>query len=310
MKCASVGFGFASPARATSPVVANNTVMPHHLKMRFASVVLVAWTAVAAGGTPPRWQTCPLPPAMPIADDHGTVSIDGAEIYYAIYGKGPPVILLHGGLGNSDHWANQVPALAEKFQVIAIDSRGQGRSTRTKAAVTYDTMAKDVVGVMDHLDVEHAAIVGWSDGGEIALKLAITHPERVDKLFVVGVNYDAAGSKSRGTHHDTFSTYAAKCRADYQKMSKTPKQFDALVDWLLPVWRNPMGFTKDQLRSINVPTVVADGDHDEVIVLDQVDEMSKLIPHALLVVFHDTSHFVMWQDPTTFNKALLDFLTR
>jgi pimeloyl-ACP methyl ester carboxylesterase len=259
----------------------------------------------------PRWQTLPLPPAMPAAADHGTVDVGGAQIYYAIYGAGDPVILLHGGLGNSDHWSNQVPALAEKFQVIAIDSRGQGRSTRTRARPSYQTMADDVIAVMDQLKLEKAALVGWSDGGEIALKIAIQHPERVAKLFVFGANYDSNGSKPRGGRpSETFTAYAAKCRADYARLSTTPKAFDALVQWLLPVWRTPMGFTKDQLRSITAPTLVADGDHDEVIVLDQIEEMAKLIPHAQLAVFSDTSHFALWQDPADFNKTLLEFLAK
>lgn len=250
-----------------------------------------------------------MPPAMPEASDHGEVEVAGANIYYAIYGKGDPVIMLHGGLGNGDHWANQVPALVDAHQVIAIDSRGQGRSTRTKTAVTYDVMANDVLAVMDHLKLARASLVGWSDGGEIALKLAIEHPDRVDKLFVIGVNYDSNGSKPRGNHSTpTFTAYAAKCRADYAKLSKTPKQFDDLVDWLLPVWRNPMGFTKDQLRSIKAPTIVADGDHDEVIVREQVEEMAKLIPNAKLHIFADTSHFALWQDPTAFNAVLVEFL--
>jgi pimeloyl-ACP methyl ester carboxylesterase len=248
---------------------------------------------------------------MPAAADHGTVDVAGAQIYYAIYGKGDPVILLHGGLGNGDHWSNQVPALAKHFQVIAIDSRGQGRSTRTRARVTYETMANDVVAVMDKLELAHAAVVGWSDGGEIALKIAIEHPDRVSKLFVFGANYNSDGSKPRsGRPSDTFTAYAAKCRADYAKLSKTPKAFDDLVDWMLPVWRTPMGFTKDQLRSIKAPTLVADGDHDEVIVLDQIKEMAKLIPNAQLAVFHDASHFALWQDPDDFNKTLLDFLSK
>jgi pimeloyl-ACP methyl ester carboxylesterase len=277
--------------------------------VRLALVVLIALTATAVAK--PRWQELPLPPAMPAATDHGMVDVEGAQIYYARYGKGDPVILLHGGLGNSDHWANQVPALAEKFQVIAIDSRGQGRSTRTKARVTYETMANDVLAVMDKLEIPRAALVGWSDGGEIALKLAIKHPDRVTKMFVFGANYNSEGSKPRsGRPAETFNAYAAKCRADYGKLSKTPKQFDDLVDWLLPVWRTPMGFTKDQLRSITVPTLVADGDHDEVIILDQIQEMAKLIPNAQLAVFPDTSHFALWQDPEDFNKVLLDFLSK
>ena len=271
------------------------------------AVVLAILTAVA--DAKPRWEDLPLPPAMPASTARGTVAVDGAAIYYATYGKGDPVVLLHGGLGNSDHWAFQVPVLAEKMQVIAIDSRGQGRSTRTRAAVSYDVMANDVLAVMDHLKVDRASFVGWSDGGEIALKIAITHPERVAKLFVVGANYDINGSKPRGARPaPTFMTYAQKCRADYVRMSKTPRQFDDLVDWLLPIWRNPMGFTKDQLRAIEAPTVIADGDHDEIIVLDQLEEMSKLIPHARLEVFKDTSHFALWQDPNAFTKAVLEFL--
>lgn len=249
-----------------------------------------------------------MPPAMPEPAERGSVEVTGARIYYAIYGKGDPVILLHGGLGNADHWANQVPALADKLQVIVIDSRGQGRSTRTSARISYEAMADDVIAVMDHLKLDKASLVGWSDGGEIALKLAIKYADRVDKLFVFGSNYDSAGSKPRGQPAATFMAYAAKCRADYLKLSKTPRQYDDLVDWLLPVWRSPMGFTKDQLRAIKAPTLVADGDHDEVIVLDQIEEMSRLIPNAKLAVFPDTSHFALWQDPEAFNKALVEFL--
>jgi pimeloyl-ACP methyl ester carboxylesterase len=266
----------------------------------------------ATADAKPRWQELPLPPAMPEAAAHGTVEVGGAHIYYARYGKpdGDPVVLLHGGLGNGDHWSNQVLALSQKFRIYVIDSRGQGRSTRTKAAVTYDIMAGDVLAVMDHEKLDKASLVGWSDGGEIAMKIAIVHPERVAKLFIFGVNYDSNGSKPRGgPPAATFSAYASKCRADYVKLSATPKAWDSLVDWLLPIWRNPMGFTKDQLRSIQAPTLVADGDHDEVIVLAQVEEMAKLIPHAQLKIFTDASHFALWQDPKAFDDVLVEFLS-
>src|SRR5262245_36776774 len=99
----------------------------------------------------PRWETLPLPPALPEPADRGSVDADGARIAYAIFGKGEPVLLLHGGLGNSGHFGFQLPALVDRFQVIAIDSRGQGRSTRTAATITYDLMATDVIAVLDHL---------------------------------------------------------------------------------------------------------------------------------------------------------------
>ncbi|MDB4957242.1 MAG: catD 3 [Myxococcales bacterium] len=270
---------------------------------------LLALSATTADAKP-RWQELPLPPAMPAPTTRGEVDVSGAHIYYAIYGQGDPVILLHGGLGNSDHWSNQVPALADKFQVIVIDSRGHGRSTRAKGPISYDVMASDVIAVMDHLQLERASMVGWSDGGEVALKLGIQYPDRVEKLFVFGSNYDVNGSKKRsGTPPQTFMAYAAKCKTDYLRMSKTPRAYDTLVDYLLPIWRNPMGFTKDQLKSIQAPTMVADGDHDEVIVLDQVEEMSHLIPNGQFKVFTDASHFALWQVPAEFNKTLVEFLS-
>ena len=277
--------------------------------MRVALVVLIVATTAAAAA-PKRWETMPPPPEMPAATTTGSVKVEGADLYYARYGKGDPVVLLHGGLGNSDHWANQIAALLDaKHEVIVTDARGEGRSTRGAKSPSYDQMATDTLAVMDELKISKAAFVGWSDGGEVALKIAINHPDRVAKLFVFGANYNSEGSKPRRNGPSpTFTAYTVKCKADYQKLSKTPKQFDELVDWLLPVWRNPMGFTKDQLGGIQVPTMIADGDHDEVIQMAQIEEMSKLIPHAKLQVFKDASHFALWQDPESFNKALVEFL--
>jgi pimeloyl-ACP methyl ester carboxylesterase len=281
-------------------------------------LALVMLVASVSFGAPrkakARWETLPLPPEMPAAAATGTVDVKGAKIYYAIYGKAQPgadpVILLHGGLGNGDHFAFQMPALVDKFQVIVIDSRGQGRSTLSKQKLSYHAMGEDVVAVMDKLEVKRAALVGWSDGGEIALDLAIHSPERVAKIFVVGANYDGNGSKPRGgSSTPTFQAYAAKCKADHAKLSDKPKSYDAVIDALLPVWRNPAGFTKEQLKAIKAPSMITLGDHDEIIYTAQIEEMGKLIPKGRSLIFKDASHFVMWQDPESFNRALVEFLT-
>lgn len=283
--------------------------------MRRLVLALAAVALVAAGPgrarakPPPRHLTLPLPPPMPRATTTGFATSGGVKIYYATYGAGDPVILLHGGLGNADHWAFQVPALAAKFRVIAIDSRNQGRSGFSTAKLSYHAMAGDVLAVMDALGLRTAALVGWSDGGEIALDLAIHHPERVAKLFVFGANYDATGSKPRkGGSSTTFNRYAAKCRADYRRLARHRHSFADLVTSLIPVWKSPISFTKDQLRGIRAPTVVADGEHDEIIKLAHIEEMARLIPNARVVVFKDASHFALWQDPKGFNQALIEFL--
>ena len=272
--------------------------------------MLVALCAPGLAMAKPRWQTLPLPPAMPQATATGQLAVADASIYWATYGKGEPVVLLHGGLGNSDHWGFQVPALADQFQVIVIDSRGQGRSTLSKQKLSYQAMANDVVAVLDHLAIPRAAFVGWSDGGVIALDLAIRTPARVAKLFVFGANYDSRGSKPRKGTTPTFSAYAAKCRADYRKLAKDPKAYPAVVASLVPLWRSQGGFSKEQVRSIAAPTVIAIGDHDELIRQAHVAEMAQLIPDAALVVFAKASHFALWQDPKAFNEALLRLLVQ
>lgn len=279
--------------------------------MRAAVVLALLLIPAIAGAKAQRWETLPMPPAMPAATTTGFVDVPGAKIYYATYGTGEPVVLLHGGLGNSDHWGFQLPDLVAKYQVIAIDSRNQGRSTMTKskAKLTYRAMANDVVAVLDALGVQKAAIVGWSDGGAIALDLGIHHADRVSKLFVFGTNYNAKGSKDRKAGSSpTFNAYAVKCKQDFMKISKTPNDFAAVVESLMPVWRSSQNITQDQLRAIKAYTVVADGDHDEIIQLDQIKEMAQLIPNAKLVVFEATSHFALWQDPRAFNRAVLEFM--
>src|SRR5580765_646066 len=129
----------------------------------------------------------PLPPTS----EQGYVENDGARIWYASYGAGAPVVLLHGGLGHSGNWGYQVPVLIESgYQTVVIDSRGHGRSTRDARPYTYELMASDVRAVMDRLHINQAALVGWSDGACTALILANQTPERVAGVFYFGCNMD------------------------------------------------------------------------------------------------------------------------
>jgi len=282
--------------------------MRARLVLTVAALVMAG--AMADARPAPRWQTVPLPPSMPEAKATGFVEVGGARIFYAVHGKGAPVVLLHGGMGNGDHFAHQVPVLAEHFQVIAIDSRGHGRSTLGTGKLGYHGMAEDVIAVLDALAIERASLVGWSDGGSIALDLAIHHPERVSRLFVIGTSYDASGHRPRKGRppSKTFAAYSKKCRADHLRLGGTAKAFQALVAALRPVWRSPGGFSKEQLRGIRAPTVVALGEHDEIIARAHAEEMARLIPGARLVIFDDTSHFTLWQDPTSVNRVLVEFL--
>lgn len=123
-----------------------------------------------------------------------TAAINGIDIYYEVFGEGQPVLLLHGGLANSHHFVNIIPDLtAAGYQVIAMDSRGHGRSSFDDTPISYSVMAKDVLGLMDHLGIDKADLVGWSDGAIIGLEIALTEPERLNKVVAYGANYDPTG---------------------------------------------------------------------------------------------------------------------
>ena len=112
------------------------------------------------------------------------------SMYYEIYGKGEPLILLHGGFGSSEMMGGMIEAFSKKYQVIAVDSRSQGRTTDSdEKELTYAQMALDVNGFMDKLQIKKAKFVGWSDGGDIALELALIHPEKITKAVIMGANF-------------------------------------------------------------------------------------------------------------------------
>src|ERR1700694_4149336 len=117
---------------------------------------------------------------LPAEGEEAYVENEGARIWYATYGSGAPVILLHGGLGHSGNWGCQVPALVRSgYRVVLIDSRGHGRSTRDAQPYSYELMASDALAVMDASHLEKAGLVGWSDGACVALVLARRAPARV-----------------------------------------------------------------------------------------------------------------------------------
>ena len=217
------------------------------------------------------------------------------------------MILLHGGLANSNYWGLQIPALAQHSQVIVIDSRGHGRSTRTAEPITYHLMASDVVALMDALRVRKAAVVGWSDGAIIGLDLAIHHPERLTKLFAFAANSNTAGTKNVGSNA-AFSAYMSRTQAEYQMLSPTPTEFSAFHQQLQKMWNTEPNFSIDQLRNVQVPTWIVDGDHDELIKRENTDRMSTLIPGARELILPGVSHFAFLQDPAQFNEVLLRFL--
>jgi pimeloyl-ACP methyl ester carboxylesterase len=265
--------------------------------------------AVPAVAQQYSWERLPPTPALPKAEHSGVAAVNGIRLWYAVFGHGDPVILVHGGLANSDYWGLQVPVLARGYQVIVLDSRGHGRSTRTASPIGYDLMASDVLALMDMLHIGKVALVGWSDGAIIGLDIAIHHPERLTRLFAFAANSDPSGVKDV-EKSPVFSAYIERAAHEYERLSPTPKEFKAFLDNISHMWATEPHFTEAQLRGIVVPTWVVDADHDEAIKRENTDYMASLIPGAGELILPGVSHFAFLQDPALFNEALLHFLSQ
>jgi pimeloyl-ACP methyl ester carboxylesterase len=270
-------------------------------------IALIAIAARAADATP-RWMSLPPTPTLPQPPHTGFAPINGIKAWYAEFGYGQPVILLHGGLASASYWGLQVRALEPHYRVIVMDSRGHGRSSRTAAPIGYDLMASDVVALMDYLHIDKAAIVGWSDGAIVGLDIAIHHPERVTRLFAFAANSNPSGVKDVGKS-PVFTAFIARAAKQYAILSPTPTQYRMFLTDIQHMWATQPNFTDAQLRSIRAPTWIVDADRDEAIKREDTDHMAATIPDAGELILPNVSHFAFIQDPAMFNAALLDFLS-
>jgi pimeloyl-ACP methyl ester carboxylesterase len=275
-------------------------------------VLILSFCIVVLGGparAEPPWLTLPPTPQLPSPEKSGYAPVNGVKIWYATFGHGKPVILLHGGLANSNYWGQLVPALAEHYQVVVMDSRGHGRSTRNSEPIGYDLMASDVLAVMDFLKLEKAAIVGWSDGAIIGLDIAINHPARLTGLFAFAANSDPSGVADI-SQSPVFDKYLARAKTEYESLSATPKEYDAFLAQVMKMWGTQPHFTADLLHRITTPTWIVDADHDEAIKRSDTLFMADQIPGSALLILPAVSHFAFLQDAPQFNADVLHFLAQ
>lgn len=247
---------------------------------------------------------------LPVTTDQGYVEHDGARIWYAAYGVGVPVILLHGGLGHSGNWGYQVPALVERgYRAFVIDSRGHGRSTRDPRPFSYELMASDVLAVMDAVQLAKADLVGWSDGACTALILAAKAPARVASVFFFACNMDPSGTKDI-----EFTPTLKRCFGrhvqDYAQLSATPDQFDEFSDAVSHMQQTQPNYSAHALAQITVPVAIVQSEHDEFITHDHAEYLARNIPDAEFIMLQGVSHFAPLQRPMYFNRVMLAFLDK
>jgi pimeloyl-ACP methyl ester carboxylesterase len=273
-------------------------------------LMILLLVALSAASVSSAQEDLPRLPGMPEPVESGLAPVNDIQMYYATYGDpaNPPLLLLHGGLGNADYFINQIPAFSESYYVITADSRGHGRSTMSEQQIGYALMASDVLALMDYLKIDRFNLVGWSDGGIIGLDIAINHPERLIKLVAYGANYVPSGVRSDVGESARFNAYVEMAAGDYVTLSPTPDGFDAFLANISNMWATEPNYTVEQMQSITVPTLILDGMQEEAIYVEHDLEMAKLIPGADLVLMSNIGHFAMWDKTEAFNDIVLDYL--
>ena len=250
-----------------------------------------------------------------------TVEVNGARLWYDEAGSGPALLLLHGGLGDSGLWEPVVPFLAEKFRVIRTDLRFFGRSTGPAAPWSWED---DVLGVLDALEVERAALVGLSLGGKLALDVAVAHPERLWAL--VHVAGGVGGHNSAAYTEEQEARYeAAAAEADLDAMmdvdfevwaplgadEQMARLWHATPDATgLPPGVEPLRLAvaaREKLGELTVPTLVVTVSQDPAGHREAGLLLSREAPNAHHVEI-DSDHYVTLREPELVARTLVEFL--
>jgi pimeloyl-ACP methyl ester carboxylesterase len=237
----------------------------------------------------------------------------GTHIVWQEYGKadGPPVVVLHCGFCAITMMGAQIRALAPTYRVLAIDSRGHDQSTNTGDRLTYEMMTDDVVAVMDATKTPRADIVGWSDGGTIALDLARRYPDRVRKVVAYGAVYTNKGTAAK----DLEELRAAKPDAGmfaplkflYEHNNPDPAHWPVLFEQVKTMALNEPNWTQEQLAAIRAPVLLVNGEHDMVL-LSHAKEIKNAIRGARLEIIPDAPHEAPMSNPDAVNALTLAFL--
>jgi pimeloyl-ACP methyl ester carboxylesterase len=238
--------------------------------------------------------------------------VRGLRMYVESLGDGPPLLLLHGGAGNGMQFEKQIPAFAPSYRLIVPDCRAQGRTTDRPGPLTYHDMAEDMIALLDRLHLPTVDVMGWSDGGDIGLDMAIHHPSRVRHLVTFGANFSPDGLNPDDVNWNrtaTADSFGPGMRDGWTKLNPEPGHYVEAMNKILDMWRTQPQFTLAELHSIRAKTLICVGDHD-LIRPEHTAALVRAIPGATLWIVPHASHSAMIERPEVVNPRVLEFLKR
>ena len=220
------------------------------------------------------------------------------KLYYVEKGEGEPLILLHGNGESNEIFSKQIVEFEKHYKVFAPDTRGHGKTPRGEKPFTLNQFADDLYDFMLEHKIEKAHILGFSDGGNIALLFALKHPEKINKLVLNSANYNPNGLKE-------FFNLTLKIRYFLLKLGRNSEK-NNYKNELLSLMINEPDISEEELKSIKVPTLVIAGKKD-LIKKKHTEKIAALIPDSKLV-FINGNHAAARINPKEFNREVLEFL--
>ena len=228
----------------------------------------------------------------------------GANIFYSEYfpadPQAPTLILLHGNGEDHTYFVKQIPAFSPHFRLVLMDTRGQGQSTGGDGELNFSVFAADLLALMDHLQIAKAHLLGFSDGGNLALTFALAHPERLQSLILNGANLEPGGVKL-STQLPIVLGYGC-CRL-LSPFSHKARQNGALLGLMV----NHPHIPPQALAALTMPALVIVGERD--MIRDRHSQLiARSLPNAQFVRIPGGDHFCAAKCPEVFNHAVLSFL--
>ena len=246
-----------------------------------------------------------------MSGDGSYVDAGGVSTYYESHGEGEPLLLLHGGLCTIETFFAQTPELAKRFRLILPERRGHGRTADVDGPITYEAMARDTVAFMAALGIESAHFVGYSDGANVGILVAMARPDLVRRFVSISGNFDCEGLTDEGRaffesmQADTFIPMLADL---YKKASPDgPDHWPVVFEKMRRMFLSEPKIRPTQLGSIKAPTLVMAADRD-LMTLEHALALFQAIPNAQLCIVPGATHALLFEKPAVVNAAVLAFL--
>jgi pimeloyl-ACP methyl ester carboxylesterase len=249
------------------------------------------------------------------------VKANGIDIHYGEYGKGQPLIFLHGGTAILDSWDDYAPIFGEHFRMIAPDTRGHGKTLNPTGELNYPLLADDVAAFIQALGLKKPMLFGYSDGGQIALDFGIRYPDVAGALVLGGTLYKFSeryhealkglGFPSAGTFDLEYMQKTAPEWVEYMKASHHPDDPDYLPKFLKQVstlWWTPRDYSDDDLKKIAAPTLVLMGDRDDGIGVEHAAALYRGLPQGEMFIIPNADHGGAGSELA--NRIVVNFLLR